>query len=237
MEPRADGVLARLESRWERKHPESERGTGTTWWAPRARGWWIGVLFAVGSTLFALGSIPAYADAVGFTATGITYFVGSVFFTSAALLQFLEAVEAAGRWAPSHLGWLASAVQLVGTLWFNWSTANAVRVDLSATLAHQRVWRPDALGSIAFLVASGLAWWEVCHGAFAWSPRSLAWWITAANLVGSIAFGISALAAYVNPSTGSVANADLADLGTLVGALCFLGGAILLLPERTREPG
>ena len=35
--------------------------------------------------------------------------------------------------------------------------ANALRDNLSAATADQRVWRPDAFGSIAFLVASGFA--------------------------------------------------------------------------------
>ena len=49
-----------------------------------------------------------------------------------------------------------------------------------------------------------------------------------------LAFGVSAAAAFIVPSTGELKNAALANLGTLVGALCFLVGAILLLPERTR---
>ena len=32
---------------------------------PRGRGWWIAVLFMVGSSLFALGAVPWYAEAVG----------------------------------------------------------------------------------------------------------------------------------------------------------------------------
>ena len=67
----------------------------------------------------------------------------------------------------------------------------------------------------------------------AWSPTSLSWWITALNLVGSLAFGVSAVAAYIVPSTGQLWNAELSNLGTFVGALCFLVGAFLLLPERT----
>ena len=129
-----------------------------------------------------------------------------------------------------------TAVQLAGTFWFNISTFMAMRTDLTTSLMDKRVWRPDALGSIAFLVASGLAWYEVCHGWWAWKPHSLGWWITVANLVGSVAFGVSAVAAYVVPATGSVANAAVADLGTFVGALCFLTGAILLMPERVAGP-
>ena len=137
---------------------------------------------------------------------------------------------------PRQIDWWASAIQLVGTLYFNVSTGNAVRLDLSAQAAHQHVWRPDAVGSVCFLVASGLAWFEVCHGWAAWSPRSLAWWITLLNLIGSIAFGASAVAGYIVPTTGQVRNAELSNLGTFVGAVCFLAGAILLLPERTEAP-
>jgi hypothetical protein len=121
-------------------------------------------------------------------------------------------------------------------VYFNVSTGNAVRIDLSAQAAHQHVWRPDAVGSVCFLVASGLAWFEVCHGWGAWSPGSVAWRITLLNLTGSIAFGVSAVAAYVVPTTGQVRNAELSNLGTFVGAVCFLAGAILLLPERTEAP-
>jgi len=136
---------------------------------------------------------------------------------------------------PRRIDWWASAVQLAGTLFFNVSTGNAVRVDLTATAAHQHVWRPDAIGSICFLVASALAWFEVCHGWAAWDPRSWSWWITLLNLIGSVAFGVSAVAGYIDPATGQLRNAERSNLGTFIGALCFLAGALLLLPERTEE--
>ena len=118
---------------------------------------WIAWLFIIGSSLFALGAVPLYAEAVGLRLCAATFFVGSLFFTCAAFLQYREAVDAlpavgATRrhsfwvWAPRNLGWLAGAIQLAGTLWFNWSTGNALRVNLSAALTEQLVWRPDALG-------------------------------------------------------------------------------------------
>jgi hypothetical protein len=242
---RSDGALAVLASRRHRK----QRAYGThpaesTWWSPHSRGWWIGVLFAVGSTLFALGAVPGYATAVGGRADSITFFLGSLFFTSAGFLQYRESVDAApsveGRprrrvltYLPQQIDWWASGIQLIGTLFFNVSTAVAVSQDLSAQAARQHVWRPDAYGSVCFLVASGLAWFEVCHGWVAWNPRSSSWWITLLNLVGSVAFGVSAVASYVVPSTGLLRNEGLYNLGTFIGALCFLAGAILLLPERT----
>jgi peptidoglycan/LPS O-acetylase OafA/YrhL len=123
----------------------------------------------------------------------------------------------------------------VGTLYFNVSTGNAMRVDLTAQAANQHVWRPDAVGSVCFLVASALAWFEVCHGWAGWRPRSWSWWITLANLVGSVAFGVSAVAGYINPATGQLHNAERSNLGTLAGAVCFFVGALLLLPERTGD--
>jgi hypothetical protein len=243
---RPDGVVARWESRRHRKHPEGASALGSTWWAPKARGWWIAVLFAVGSLLFAFGAFPGYTSAVGARWDAVTFFVGSLFFTAAGFLTYREAVDAGPRvpnvtrrrffvFQPRRIDWWATAVQLAGTLYFNVSTGNAVRVDLTAQAAHQHVWRPDAVGSICFLVASALAWFEVCHGWAAWRPRSLSWWITLVNQIGSVAFGVSAVAGYINPATGQLRNAERSNLGTLVGAVCFFVGALLLLPERTEE--
>jgi hypothetical protein len=243
---RPDGVIVRWESRRHRKHLKDGPAAGSTWWAPRARGWWIAVLFAVGSLLFALGSVPAYAGAVGSRWDDVTFFVGSLFFTSAAFLTYREAVDAAPDalnparrrffvYEPGRIDWWATAVQLVGTLFFNVSTGVATGVDLSAQAAHQHVWRPDVIGSACFLVSSALAWYEACHGWAAWRPRTWSWWITLANLVGSVAFGVSAVASYVNPVTGQVHDAGRASTQTLIGAVCFFAGAVLLLPERTEE--
>ena len=63
----------------------------------------------------------------------------------------------------------------------------------------------------------------------------LAWWITLANLVGSVAFGVSAVAGYISPATGQSRNAERSNLGTFTGAVCFLVGALLLMPEQTEE--
>jgi hypothetical protein len=240
-----DGSVVQWESRWHRKHPWSV-SNGTTWWAPRALPWWIGVLFAIGSFCFALGSFPAFATGVGSKADNLTYFIGSIFFTTAAFLQYFEAAT-----TPKELGgspergfrqlfevqhhridWWSSVVQFAGTLWFNRTTFSAWVVSLGASSAHHPIWRPDAFGSVCFLASSWLAWAEECHGAFAWRPRDLSWWITLLNLVGSIAFGVSAIASYVKPN-GQLISLALTNLGTFIGAVCFLVGGLLLLPERT----
>ncbi|HEY5154976.1 MAG TPA: hypothetical protein VIJ47_09605 [Acidimicrobiales bacterium] len=178
-------------------------------------------------------------------ADNVTYFIGSLFFTSAALLQFLVsmgAVRADARpragvqWrlavrAPRQAEWWAGSVQLVGTLFFNVSTFSALSQNLTTTQAQHHIWRPDALGSIAFLVASGLAFADVRRPWLTWRPRDLGWSVATLNMVGSIAFGISAVGAKIL-SDGELRNATWADLGTFVGALCFLAGAVLLIPDQ-----
>jgi len=241
---RPDGSIVRRGSRRHRKHQEP--AAGSTWWAPRARGWWIAVLFAIGSLLFALGSVPAYAGAVGSLGDTVTYFAGSLFFTAASFLSYREAVDAAPEarspahrrfftCQPERIDWWSTVVQLAGTVYFNVSTGVAMVTDLSAQEAHRHVWRPDAIGSACFLVSSVLAWYEACHGWVAWRPLAWSWWITLANLIGSIAFGVSAVAGYINPVTGQVHDAARANTQTLIGAVCFFIGAMLLLPERTEE--
>ena len=59
----------------------------------------------------------------------------------------------------------------------------------------------------------------------------MSWWIVSANLGGSIAFLISAFAAYIDPQNGQVWRLPLANLGTFVGAVGFFVGALLLIPE------
>jgi len=240
----SDGSRLVWESRWHRKHPRAI-GIGSTWWAPRAIAWWIGVLFAIGSACFALGALPSYADGVGTNLDNLTYFIGSIFFTTAAFLQYFETATTNPHLdRPAHrrfkqlfevqhkrIDWWASLVQFVGTLWFNRTTFSAFVVGLGASTSHHPIWRPDAFGSICFLVSSWFAWAEVCHGRFAWRPDDISWWITLLNLVGSIAFGVSAIASYVTPN-GQLVSLALTNIGTFVGAICFLIGGILLLPER-----
>ncbi len=202
---------------------------------PGTRGltWWIGLLFAIGSTCFVIGPIPAYASAVGPTATDATFFVGSLFFTTAAYLSYMQVVRAAGRrwwgWTPQLMGFWASGIQFVGTLLFNVTTLAAL-LSLTRPGAADHVWRPDALGSICFLVASVLAFAEAGHRWFSWRPGKRDWHITALNLWGSVFFGISAIGAFVG-SNGEMISLTWANAGTFLGAVCFLVASILMMPE------
>jgi hypothetical protein len=194
------------------------------WWAPRRASWWIGVLFAVGSTCFLVAPFPGFEQLVGSGAVGVVFFVGSIFFTSAALLQYLEA-------EPRRIDWWATLIQLAGTIFFNVNTFNAVKTGLDVHETNRLVWAPDVFGCACFLVASYLAYVEVRgHGA-SWRNRTTEWWVAAVNLAGSVAFGVSAIASFVVPKTGSILDLGAANFMTALGALGFLAGALLLLRE------
>jgi hypothetical protein len=130
------------------------------------------------------------------------------------------------------LDWWSSAVQLVGTVFFNISTFHALpQAGLQATEYNRLVWTPDALGSICFLVSGYLAYVEVSGHLFGRPRRTLESVIVTVNLLGCLAFGVSAVASYVVPSTDSAVSLTLVNLCTALGALCFLIGALLLLAE------
>ena len=180
------------------------------------------MLFALGSACFLVASMASQWATAPRPAIGVTFFVGSIFFTLAAGLQLAQASGTPDR--------LAAVIQLAGTLFFNLSTFEGMKRGLDAKQADLRVWAPDVYGSICFLVSSQLAFAHVCRRWFAVRWRSGAWRVVAVNLLGSVAFGVSALAALIEPSTGEPVSAAVTNAATSVGALCFLVGAILLLP-------
>jgi hypothetical protein len=186
----------------------------------RRMSWWIGVLFALGSTCFLVGPFPGFVELVGSRVDAIVFFVGSIFFTSAATLQYVDG----GLFRPRGLDWWSNVIQLVGTLFFNVSTFNALQEGLDANEYDRLVWSPDWRGSICFLASGILAYAVVGRR---WTRD---WWIGALNLAGCVAFGISAVMAYVVPSTGSAVDLAGANAFTALGALGFLIGAVLLLP-------
>ena len=208
-------------------------------------------LFMLGSACFVLGSVPAYVNAVGGPVDGVTYVIGSIFFTSASFGQLAQvqtpamtAVDEDSQhrrapvrllgWAPHDRNWLAAALQFPGTLCFNVSTVAALTHDATAAEANRYVWRPDLYGSVLFLASSTYAVLAVSQRFLTFRPRSFPWRIAWLNLVGSVLFMASALASYVVPSTDAVLNTRVAVAGTFFGALCFLVGAALMLPAWRR---
>ena len=186
-------------------------------------------LFALGATCFVVAPVPAFADLVGERADAITFFAGSLLFTAGGAVQV---------WLARHDGraarWTAG-VQSAGTLFFNVSTWRALDTALSSAGYDRLVWRPDALGSICFLVSGVIGY--VASPRRGWRPARGAadWWMPAVNLAGCVLFGIAAVAGYVLPATGSELAADAAAWTTTAGAACFLACALGTL--RRSVPG
>jgi hypothetical protein len=193
--------------------------------------------FALGSLCFLVGPFPGYAQLVGNAADGVTFFVGSILFTSGGALQSWLAWPDRKSAGGGRAAWWAAIVQSAGTLFFNVTTYQAMHTALTSPEYAKLVWRPDWRGSICFLVSGTIAYlasprrrW---HGALP-VRRGAGWWQPAVNLLGCIFFGISAVAGYVVPSTGTMLDQAAANWNTSLGAACFLACALgALRAERT----
>ncbi len=194
----------------------------------------MALFFALGSACFLVGPFPGYARLVGAEADGITFFIGSILFTAGGAVQTLIALPERRSEGGGTAAWWAATVQSAGTLFFNVTTYQALHTTLSNPDYNRLVWRPDAFGSICFLVSGVIAYrgsprrgWRPVRGA-------AGWWEPAVNLLGCIFFGISAIAGYVVPSTGTMIDLAAANWNTALGAACFLACALAtLLTGRT----
>ena len=228
-------------------------------WAPARLTWWVAILFIIGSAMFSVGGYGiTFPDALpeSFTADmrlEWIFFTGSLFFTAAAFCQLLESINAGTSdglhvdeklsntfqwvaWNPKQIGYMASLVQLIGTVMFNFNTGSAFFSDLNWIAQNILIFTPNIIGCICFLIASRLAFMEVCHGYWGWQPKSIEWWITVLNLLGSLGFMVSALYSLaVPPGDSSVSFTWLSAFFTLQGGVCFLTASYLLLPEMFSE--
>ncbi len=174
----------------------------------RRRERWMALLFAAGSACFLIAPFPGYVDLVGPEVVAVTFFAGSLLFTAGGAMQTWLAVPERGAalWA--------AAIQSAGTVCFNVTTFRALDTALSNPDYNALVWRPDALGSVCFLVSGAIVYASTRHG-----------WERLVNLLGCVFFAIAAVAGYVVPATGSMLDLAAANWNTALGAACFLAAA------------
>ena len=191
--------------------------------------------FMIGSSLFAVGTAVAIWDLGPAGLTNILCFIGAWFFTTAGLMQLIlsGAATTEVNYGPGRMVravWLAAATQSVGTILFNVSTSAALTAHTVET-EERLVWNPDAGGSVAFLVSAAFVYVAYMRerGAL-WEPGRSDWWASHINMIGCIAFGISAVGAFVL-SDGSLADASVANWGTFIGAVCFFLASAIVLPQ------
>jgi heme/copper-type cytochrome/quinol oxidase subunit 4 len=223
-----------------------------TLWLPKELNWWIGVLFALGASLFLLACLlfllPSIQAWFKFSdmETNTVFFVGSIFFTTAAYLQLFQAANSPPidpmekkkpmrryyiGWRPNEIGWLSCALQFSGTVLFNINTFDAILPSLNWRQQELEIWLPNIVGSMLFLASGYLAFVETCHKHLAWKPADLSWWITLINLLGCIGFMIAAVYSLVLPGAPNETWLTMSLVFTLQGAVCFFVGSLLMLPE------
>lgn len=124
-------------------------------------------------------------------------------------------------WYPASAGWLSTFTQLLGVILFDFDTWDALYTSSVWYEQDVAVWAPDMIGSVLFLLSGYIAFIETCGGYWVWRPDSQAWRIVFINLVGCIAFMVSAVLAFVPIGTDPRSLLVLSALNLLIGASCF----------------
>lgn len=195
---------------------------------------WMALAFAIGSTCFLIGPFPGYVQLVGERADAVTFFAGSILFTVGGALQSALAFPNRRGRPADRAAWWSAIVQSAGTICFNVSTFHALDTAISDPHYNRLVWRPDAVGSICFLVSGAIAYRASARRG--WRPvrGAAGWWQPAVNMLGCVFFGIAAVAGYVVPASGSVLDLAAANWNTCLGAACFLACAAATLRAGAR---
>lgn len=192
----------------------------------------MGLLFALGSALFALGSVDAYF--LGRYTQGFEFFIASLLFTVATFLQYVYLLKKARpsdeipveQVNPSVASW-SIRIQFLGAISFNISTGLALKKNLMVSSLQHQVWSPDFFGSLFFLLASGMLWFDM-HQNFRYN-HDISWWNATFNFLGAWGFISASLVAYIFPKTEIPSNEIIMNLATFIGSICFLLASLLLL--------
>ena len=189
----------------------------------------MALCFVVGSVCFAIAPFALYVRLVGGNADSATYFAGSIPFTVGGGLQSAIALKDRHASPAGKALWRSAAVQTIGTLFFNATTLRALTLTPLSAHYDKLVWRPNALGSVCFLVSGAIAYRSSPR--WGWRPvtGSKGWWQPALNLLGCVLFGVSAVAGFAEPRTGSLIGPRTTDWSTSLGAICFLICALATL--------
>ncbi|CAH0536973.1 hypothetical protein [Vibrio marisflavi] len=206
----------------------------------------IAILFIVGSAHFIFASLLQLEWLSFQTHFDINtiFFYGSIFFTSAAYIQYLQAINGTDsvdtppnwkdwKWfaiQPHRIGFWSTFTQFAGTLLFNVSTFAAI-FPASAHTAWIFIWGPDFIGSILFLVSGYLAVVESDAHVHYWPKTTLSSVITVFNLWGCLFFMISAFMAVPSIVTVHIMlEGSLAT--TALGGVCFMASSFFLAIEK-----
>ncbi len=205
----------------------------------------IAIRFIIGASLFFIAALLSLLNLGSVFTQSLTYFIGSIFFTLAAYLQYVQSINNSDdihlqwvsrpwrwwAWQPDRMDFWVVFSQFVGTIFFNFNTFDAF---LSQTLGAELIGigMPDLAGSILFLISGTFGVVEFNHHIIFWPRRSLQSSITIVNFWGCILFmgsAILTLVVFLSPSEWSA----LTSVGmTAAGALAFFTSSMLMLFEK-----
>ena len=178
---------------------------------------------SIGSTCFAVGPFPGFVQLVGADRGRGGVLRGSVFFTSAATLQFLDST----RVRPHRP--VGGAIQLAGTLFFNLSTGRALHASIDLAQEDRLIWAARRV-RLDLLPRRQRA--RVVRR----PRRARSRLVDRGHQPGRLGrvrrLGGGRLHRARRPATTSTW--PRANASTVVGALCFLAGALLLLVDGAR---
>ena len=118
---------------------------------------------------------------------------------------------------------------------FNINTYDAMLPQLNWPQQNLAIWAPDMVGSALFLSSAYLSYIECWRSPGPWQPGKLVWWICIMNLLGCIAFMLSAVFAFMPEAGQAEAVLSISLLATVVGAGGFLSVGLLMIPEPVKS--
>jgi hypothetical protein len=207
--------------------------------------------FLVGGSLFAIGAALSQLHVGGPRLAAVVYMVGGVFFSTGGYSSVLLAINAPhrrrdGTWVPRPWRWwareprnydyLAAAVLFAGTIVFGINLVDSLLGALTPTQEDRLVWNPDIIGCLLFLIAGFIAMIDISGSWWPWKAgkslrgQGLGWWIVFVNQVGSVLFMVSGVASFVR-ADGDMIAVNIANWGTLTGALCFAVAGVMQFYE------
>jgi hypothetical protein len=205
----------------------------------------IAYRFILGASLFFVAAMLSLLNIGSAFTQNTIYFVGSIFFTLAGYLQYLQSINNSEdihlrnpsdtwrwwAWQPTRIDFWVVFSQLLGTISFNFNTFDAF---LSHTLESDliTIGMPDLVGSILFLTSGTLGIIEFNHRMILWPKRSLQSSITMINFWGCVLFMGSAIltpVVFLLPENWL----NLSSVSMIAGgALAFLISSTMMLFEK-----
>jgi hypothetical protein len=219
-------------------------------WLPRRLSWWMGVGYLAGCVVFLIALVLRVTTHLSGAGSYGWYLAAALVFLAANYCGFVSALNARDDltddphglrsyrwwgWRSDRIGYLVSSALVVASSMF------VLRALAQLVLGpHVRWIGPatavlTALGSLVFLVATGVEVREVRIRSLWWEPRNLAWWRASLSFLGCIGFVVGALGAVFAPVLPVVLGSTGSDYAFLAGMGLFLLGSYLILPELAQE--